>query len=72
MRLLAHSSVYDAFNGPKKTYEVKIYPDVAKVNGASLSFIAHPEGVKQKMVFYARLRDKGQQRQVVDGDQHQG
>ncbi|MGF2395405.1 DNA internalization-related competence protein ComEC/Rec2 [Lentilactobacillus otakiensis] len=53
----------------QKTYEVKIYPDVVKVNGASLSFIAHPEGLKQKMVFYARLRDKGQQRQVVDGDQ---
>lgn len=46
----------------QKTLTVKIYPDTAKVDGANLAFIAKPEGADQKMVFYARLKDKGQQR----------
>ncbi len=45
----------------QKTLTVKIYPDTAKVDGANLAFIAKPEGADQKMVFYARLKDKGQQ-----------
>lgn len=50
-----------------KSYLVKIYPDTAKVNGANLSFIAHPEGVKEKMVFYARLKSNGQKRRLTAG-----
>lgn len=42
-------------------YIIKVYPDTAKVDGANLSFIAKPEGTNQKIVFYARLKDKRQQ-----------
>lgn len=51
----------------QQNYLVKVYPDTAKVNGANLSFIARPEGVKQKMVFYARLKSSSQQRRLAAG-----
>ena len=49
----------------RQSYIVKVYPDAAKVDGANLSFIAKPVGLRQKMVFYARLKDRGQQQQFL-------